>query len=42
MGLASRFTHALVLTDLNRSLSHSAQYATYTSVPVQAPFVGVV
>ena len=34
MGLASRLTHALVLTDLNRSLSHSAQYATYTSVSV--------
>ena len=34
MGLARRLTHALVLTDLNRSMSHSAQYATYTSVPV--------
>ena len=34
MGLASRLTHALVLTDLNRSLSHSARYTTYTSVPV--------
>ena len=39
MGLASRLTHALVLTDLNRSLSHSARCATYTSVPVRAPFV---
>ena len=34
MVLASRLTHALVLTDLNRSLSHSARYAMYTSVPV--------
>ena len=34
MGLASRLTHALVLTDLKRSLNHSTQYAMYTSVPV--------
>ena len=34
MGLASHLTHALVLTDLNQSLSHSARYAMYTSVRV--------